>query len=234
MPIAADIQRLDPGAEIRLYQIDMTSIGGGVLNYVPGTLDGQAVRWKGQQYIPLPIDADGFEKAAQGSLPTPTLTVAKDVLIAAAVVSFDDLRGARVIRWRTFVKYLDGQPQADPNQHFPPDIFRIERKVLQNKTMIRWELAADLDQQGRQIPGRVATKNHCPWRYRFWNGGSFTYSSDPHACPYAGAAMFLPNGNPTGDPAQDRCGKRLSDCRKRFGAIPLPYGGFPGIGSGKS
>src|SRR5690349_1038373 len=229
MPIAADIQRLDPGAEIRLYQIDMTGIGGGVLNYVPGTLDGQAVRWKGQPYIPLPIDADGFEKASQGSLPTPTLTVAKDVLIAAAVVSFDDLRGARVIRWRTFVKYLDGQPQADPNQHFPPDIFRIERKVLQNKTMIRWELSADLDQQGRQIPGRVATRNHCSWIYRHFSGGGFTYSSSPHACPYAGAAMFESNGNPTADPAKDRCGKRLSDCRKRFGAVPLPYGGFPGI-----
>lgn len=234
MSVNAAIQHSNPGAELRLYDIDMTSIGGGVLRYVPGNLGGGPVRWKGNQYIPLPIDADGFEKAGQGSLPTPTLTVARDTLIAAAVVTFDDLRGARVIRWRTFTQYLDGASSADPNQHFAPDIFRIERKVKSNKMMIQWELSADLDQQGKQIPGRVALKNTCTWIYRFWNGGSFTYSSSPHACPYAGAAMFEFNGTVTSDPSKDRCGKRLSDCRARFGNVPLPISAFPGIGMGKS
>jgi lambda family phage minor tail protein L len=232
MPVNSDIQRLSPGAEIRLYDIDMTSIGGGVLRYVPGTISGRAVRWKGNPYIPLPIDAEGFEKSGQGQLPTPSLTVAKDNLIAAAVVTFDDLRGARVIRWRTFTHYLDGEPGADPNQHFPPDIFRIERKTLQNRMMIRWQLSADIDQQGRQIPGRVATKNHCPWIYRHFTGSMFSYSSSPHACPYTGPLMFEYNGAPTSNPALDRCGKRLSDCKLRFRG-PLPYGGFPGIQPGR-
>jgi len=32
--------------------------------------------------------------------------------------------------------------------------------------------------------------------------------------------------------AEDKCGKRLSSCRIRFGATAeLPFGGFPGIGA---
>lgn len=232
MPITSDVQRLAPGAHIALYDIDMSAIGGGILRYVPGNLGSSEVRWKGHVYMALPIDADGFERSGRGQLPTPTLTVARDVLVAAAVVTFDDLRGAKVVRWRTLVQYLDGQPAADPNQHFPPDIFRIERKVIQNRMMIRWELSADIDQQGRMIPGRVATKNHCGWIYRHWTGAGFSYSTSPHACPYTGPAMFEHNGNPTGNPALDRCGKRLSDCKLRFKG-PLPGGFFPGIQPGR-
>ncbi len=38
-------------------------------------------------------------------------------------------------------------------------------------------------------------------------------------------------GNRVTDPTQDRCGKKLSDCRLRFGADPLglPFGAFPGM-----
>lgn len=229
MSVNADIQRLQPGGLVSLYEIDMTTLGGGVLRYAPGPLNNAFVRWRGNQYISLPIDADGFEKAGRGQLPTPTLTVAKDTLIAAAVVTFDDLRGARVIRWRTFSRYLDGQDSADPNAHFAPDIFKIERKVKQNKSMISWELSADIDQQGKMIPGRVFTRGHCQWRYRYWTGGSFSYSDSPHACPYTGSRLFEVNGNPTSDPSKDRCGKRLSDCQKRFQPAPIPFGGAPGI-----
>ena len=36
---------------------------------------------------------------------------------------------------------------------------------------------------------------------------------------------------PTSDPANDRCGKRLASCKLRFGAYAeLPFGGFPGVG----
>jgi phage-related protein len=42
-------------------------------------------------------------------------------------------------------------------------------------------------------------------------------------------------GNPTADPAQDVCGKRLSDCALRFPSPALMnFGGFPGCGIGTS
>ena len=43
--------------------------------------------------------------------------------------------------------------------------------------------------------------------------------------------MFDADGNPVDDPALDRCGGRLSDCKKRHGENnPLPFGGVPGAG----
>lgn len=230
MSIASDAQKLVPGALVSLFDIDMTNLNGGILRYAPGALENKAIRWRGNTYISLPIAADGFEVAGRGQLPTPTLTIAKDTLIAAAVITFDDLRGAKVIRWRTFFQYLDGEPGADPNAHFAPDIFKIDRKTKQNKAMIQWELSADIDQQGKMIPGRVFTRGHCSWIYRFAVGnGSFSYSQSPHACPYTGNRYFETSGNPTSDPSKDHCGKRLSDCQKRFSPNPLPYGGAPGI-----
>lgn len=223
-------QGLSPGDEIRLFEIDMTSIGGGILRYVPGTLDGQTVRWRGNPYRPLPIQATGFDKAGRGQLPTPRLSVAREELLSAAVITFGDLRRSRVIRWRTFVEFLDGQPEADPNAAWKPDIFEIRRKIRHDREAIEWELGAAVDRQGHKIPGRPALRDHCPWIYRHWGGGNFDYSRA--TCPYTGGAYVKPNGDPTANPAEDRCGKRLSDCFKRFGNNPMPFGGFPGMTKG--
>ena len=220
-------QGLAPGAEVRLYDIDMTPIGGGVLRYVPGNLGDRSVRWKGNEYRALPIEASGFDKTGRGQLPTPTLTVAREDIISAAVITFGDLRRSRVIRWRTFVEYLDGMPEQDANAHWKPDIFEIRRKTKHNAEVIEWELGAAIDQQGHKIPGRVALRDHCPWIYRNWNGGAFDYTRA--TCPYNGNRYFEANGNATGNPALDRCGKRLDDCSKRFANSPMPYGGFPGM-----
>lgn len=223
-------QGLSPGDEIRLYDIDMTPIGGGVLRYVPGNLGDRTVRWKGNEYRALPIEAAGFDKTGRGQLPTPTLTVAREDIISAAVITFGDLRRSRVIRWRTFVEYLDGMPGADPNAHWKPDIFEIRRKTKHNAEIIEWELGAAIDRQGHKIPGRVALRDHCPWIYRHWNGGAFDYTNA--TCPYNGNRYFEQNGNATANPALDRCGKRLDDCAKRFGNAPMPFGGFPGMTKG--
>lgn len=220
-------QGLFPGDEIRLYDIDLGPIGGGILRYVPGTLDGQPVRWRGNLYRSLPIDASGFDKTGRGQLPTPTLTVAREEILSAAVITFGDLRRSRVIRWRTFVEYLDGMPEADPNAAWKPDIFEIRRKTHHDAEKIEWELGAAIDQQGHKIPGRVALRDHCPWIYRSWNGGAFDYSRA--TCPYNGPRYFRQDGVETGFPGEDRCGKRLDDCGKRFGNNPLPFGGFPGM-----
>lgn len=220
-------QQLEPGAEIRLYEIDLTPIAGGVLRYVSGNLGEQDVRWRGQIYRALPIEATGFDKVGRGQLPTPTLSVMREDIIAAAVITFDDLRRARVIRWRTFVEYLDGQPEADPNAAWKPDIFEIRRKVHHDAEKIEWQLGAAIDQQGHKIPGRVALRDHCPWIYRTWTGTGFDYSRV--TCPYKGNLYFQQNGLQSGNPAFDQCGKRLDDCAKRFQNNPLPYGGFPGM-----
>lgn len=47
-------------------------------------------------------------------------------------------------------------------------------------------------------------------------------------CGYLGTAKFTETGEVTDDPALDKCGGCLHDCKKRFGEHEeLPFGGFP-------
>jgi lambda family phage minor tail protein L len=231
MAIESTVQRLSPGAQVILFDLDMSAIGGGVFRFIQGTINDAPVRWKGNVYTAVPIEASGFEWNGQGSLPTPRLSMGTITIVTAAIQSFDDLRGCRVVRWRTFAQYLDGMPEADSSYHFRPEVYYIERKTSLNtrKKMVEWELAAASDLHGRSIPRRVALRNVCPFTYRQWQGASFSYFNA--TCPYNGSRMFTRTGDATGDPAQDNCGKAFSDCQKRFGfGNPLPYGGYPGVG----
>jgi lambda family phage minor tail protein L len=235
MPLQHDVQSLQPGDLVILFDLDLAKLGGGVLRFVPGNLGDAEVRWRGNAYKPVPVQAQGFERTGRGQLPTPTMTIAATDIVVASMLTFDDLRGCRVVRWRTFKHYLDGQPQADPNVFFPLDIYEVERKSNHDTKSgtIEWELSASMDQQGKMVPGRIMTQDYCPWRYRHWNGTGFDYSNAE--CTYHGNASFKANGDPTSDPSQDRCGKKFSDCQKRFGATnPLFYGGFPGISRSSS
>jgi lambda family phage minor tail protein L len=230
MPLQWDVQSLQPGDIVTMFDIDLAKLGGPVLRFTPGNIGDAEVRWRGNVYRAVPVTADGFERTGRGSLPTPTMKVAASDIVVASTLAFDDLRGARVVRWRTFRHYLDGQPQADPNVFFPLDIYNVERKVNHNSAegTIEWELSAAMDQEGKLVPGRIMTQDYCPWRYRAWTGTGFNYANAE--CIYNGTAYFKANGDPTANPAEDKCGKKFSDCQKRFGATrPLYYGGFPAM-----
>jgi phage-related protein len=110
---------------------------------------------------------------------------------------------------------------------FPVEVYTIERKSAHTKTFVEWQLAAAIDQEGRMLPGRQVLRDTCLHRYRSFEGGTFNYSRA--SCPYTGAACFTATGTPT--TAQfDVCGKKLSDCRLRFGQnANLPTRAFPGV-----
>jgi len=227
--IADDIAALAPGARVELFVLDATAIGGEITRFHAGTNAlGGPVRWQGQTYLPMPIDATGFEISGRGSLPRPKLRVANiGGAITALLLQFGDLRQARVIRKRTMVKYLDAEnfpggvnAQADPTQHLPDDIYVIDRKAAENKTLVEFELAAAMDLPGVMLPGRQIVSNHCRWRYK------------GEGCGYVPGPMFDFEGEPVTDPLLDRCSKLLATgCKPRFGAnAPLPFGGFPAAG----
>lgn len=226
--ISADAQSLAPGDVVVLFDIDTAPLGGSDVWYLcAGTINGALPAWRGHIYTPFPLEASGFEWAGRGALPKPRLTVGNVAgLLLPAVIQYNDLVGAKVTRWKTLVKYLDGQPAADPNSSFIPDIYFIDRKSQQTKGLIEFELAAALDQQGVMLPRRQLIRDSCSETYRRWNGTAFVYGT----CPYAGAARFTSKDAPTVDPAADRCSKRLTGCQARFGvANELPFSGFPGI-----
>lgn len=225
MSITAEIQSLSPTALIELFILDMSNLpGGSPLYFHAGTNKlQQPVVWQGVSYLPLPIEAEGFELSLKGALPRPKVRVANvNGLFSAEIQRNDDLIGCKVIRKRTFVKYLDavnfqgGNPEADPSQHLIDDLWFVERKLTENRYIVEWELASAFDLQGVMLPARQVIQNTCAWKYR---GAE---------CGYQG--QFFDKNDLPCDQTNDFCAKRLSSCTVRFRntSNPLPYGGFPG------
>ena len=245
-------QKLDVGALIVLFQLNLEELGGPIIRWtssVDTSFDPpRAIRFAGEEYVPLPVEATGFEWKGSGPLPTPHLRFANvEGLGTALLRDYEDLLGAKVTRLRTFSTFLDGGDDPDPEAVFPPDQYRVERKAAQTRVFIDLELSSVLDQQGRILPGRLALRDNCTHIYRRWvavpsesNGGHFDYEGV--TCPYTGRGSTRPGpywtvpGVRTEDPARDLCGKRLDDCRLRFGRRAqhsasggLPTRAFPGL-----
>lgn len=248
--IASEIQKLNPSAIIELFELDTTIYPGGSIFRFHAGVNGNLMNltWGGNEYVPMPIEADGFEWRGSGPLPRPRVRVANVTgLLGAAVREMSDLIGCKVTRRRTFAKYLDAvnfpggvNPTADPTAEFTRDVFFVNRKTSENKFMVEFELASLLDVQGIKLPRRVVVPNACPWKYR---------SAE---CGYTGGPVADKNDNPTTDPALDQCGHRPGSCKMRFPKevlreqsasapmgrlettfvvrVGLPYGGFPGAG----
>lgn len=226
--IETDIQTLAPGAIVDLFELDMTALGGDVLYFHPGRNQLMAdIVWNGQAYVAFPIQAEGFEASGNGKMPRPVVRVANVTgLISAVLRDMDDLIGCKVTRRRTLGKYLDAvnfpggvNPTADPTQEFPREVWFIDRKSVESRMVIEFELAAAWDCQGVLLPRRQAIANTCSWRYR-----------GPD-CGYVGGPVATIHDVATADLAQDQCGKRLASCKLRFGEYAeLPFGAFPSVG----
>src|SRR5260363_94792 len=127
MTIQTEVQKLSPSALVELFELDLRLWGGEILRFHAGVNAlGRDVVWQGQPYVRLPIEAEGFERRGQGALPRPRVRVANiGGLLGAEARAFEDFVGCRLIRKRTFARFLDavnfpeGNPEADPNQHFP-------------------------------------------------------------------------------------------------------------------
>ena len=184
------------------------------------------IAWNGNDYVRLPVQAEGFEYTNGGTLPRPTLSVANlDGAVTALLLGVNlttpgnDLTGAKVKRIRTLKKFLDGESAADPYATFPVEEWFIDRKSTESRDVVSFELASKFDLSNKELPNRQVVANICQWQYR---------SSE---CSYTGSNYFDVNNNSVATLAQDACGKRLSSCKKRFGENgQLPFGSFPGAG----
>lgn len=226
MSIATEVQNLAPSALIELFELDLTALGGQIRCFHAGTnaLGGDVV-WQGQTYNRIPITAEGFEMRSQGSLPRPTMRLSNiQGAMAAEARAYNDFLGAKVTRHRTFARFLDavnfadGNPEADPTQALPDEVWFVDRKSSENVSTIEFELASALDMIGVQLPRRQIIQNTCTWLYRDGN------------CNYTGGPVADINNQPTNDLSQDKCAKNLAACKLRFGDGKLPFGGFPGVG----
>jgi len=226
MTIASQTMRLDQAAPVELFELDLTHMAGPRVRFSPQPNElGQGITWQGELYNLFPIQAEGFEQRSGGVFPRPRLSCSNVLgTLGPLVREHDNLRGAKVIRRRTMARYLDavnfadGNTGADPGAEFHPEVWLIDRCIGRSRLAAQWELCNPLDFAGVMLPGRTAQPDYCPVRYR---------GSD---CGYTGPAVAKLDDSPTTNLAEDRCSKRLSGCRLRFGTAPLPFGGFPGVG----
>lgn len=138
--INADIQKLEPGDKVRLFEVDGSAFGADVLRFHSCTLPysekeliaaggdenklpAKSIWWQGNEYGPWAVQVEGLEMSTDGQAAQPTLSVSNiDGLITALCLRFDDMAQAKVTIHDTMVHYLDaknfpeGNPTADPEQ----------------------------------------------------------------------------------------------------------------------
>jgi lambda family phage minor tail protein L len=228
-------QSLSPirGGLVTLYELDARTLGDtDIRRFTRDTMpDGSTIVFNANQYVPIDIEAEGFEWGGSGAPPTPTLKISNVSLYAGVLVrEFDDLCGALLTRIRTYRDFLDAGASPDPTLMFPIDVFRVERKVSHNKVFIEFELAVIFDQEGLKLPNRQCIRDTCTHIYRRYDQQTDSFDYSKATCPYTGTAYFKRDGAATTLKSEDVCGKRLSNCVARFGDdATLPTRAFPGM-----
>lgn len=193
-----------------LYLVSPEQSGGETVEYVDkgGTY---------RTYKPVPIAFGGVEITGSNKLPTPKLFIGNvDGGMTDLSRDYDDLIGFRLVRIRTYKKYLrkigstsQNTPSNASEAHFTPDIWYFNRKEQETKLGVTYQLASVFDIEGLSIPRRRMYPNYCPFAYR-----------GPD-CQYAGSNV------PTAGEA-DGCAKTLEACKQHFGNNNnLRFGGFP-------
>lgn len=182
--------------------------------------------WNGNEYKPVAIQSDGLEIRGDGKASTPSLVITSDLngvrgMTRRLCRQYNDFAGAKLTVIRTSAKYLDaanfadGNPTANVNE-YRKQVWYIEHKTDDNANSITFELSNPVDFEGARIPAREIT-SFCHW------GVTGGYRGEN--CQYMGVAMFDENGNPTNNPALDKCGSRIGDCQIRDNSER--FGGFP-------
>lgn len=212
--ITSDVQKLEPGQLIELFELDVRPLNGGVLRFHANSMDD--ITFQGHVYQPYPIKGSGFALTSDQQ-PTPRIVVQNlDGAISILCLQYDDLVGAIFTRRRTFKHYLDGEETANPNEEFPVDRFFVERKAIETLDTVEFDLTTALDFQGVKLPRRQIIANQCGWEYR------------GEGCAYIGPPVATVMDDATSDPLLDRCGKRLGSCKLRLWPDGiLNFGGFP-------
>ena len=176
--IVSNLQNTNPSAIIELFTLALdNSLHGAttVYRFHAGSSlkDNGEIVWAGNSYQRFPIQAEGFA-FQKGMLPRPTLTVSNALGTITAILlnvntttAGNDLTGATVTRIRTLAKFLDavnfpgdinpyGTP--DPTAEFPQEIYKIDRKSAENRDVVEFELAGDIDMAGVRAPKRQCTR----------------------------------------------------------------------------
>ena len=230
------IQKLEPGARVKLIEIDCREFGGDILRFhnynVPHTqaeleayqasgseIPPKSILFNGEAYTCWPYQLTGIELDGTGSSPSPILEVSNlDGYVSQLCLQLQNMFGGIVTERTTFEQFLDDGSDPDPTMVFE-QTWWICRKAGENSRSVSFELASPADMTGLRLPRRQI-HSMCHWAL---NGG---YRGPD--CGYTGTKYFTIKGEPTNNPALDQCGGLCNrDCKPRWGEDnPIPFGGF--------
>ena len=179
----SELQAIASGAVIELFTLSLNSTLHGdstIYRFHNGAnlnANGEVV-WDGNSYLRFPIECTGFEFGSTGTLPRPTITISNIFGTITTILQDvntttvgNDLNGATLTRIRTLARFLDaanftggtnpfGTP--DPTAEFPQEIYILDRKVTENRSVVTWEAQSALDLVNVKLPKRIATRDIFP------------------------------------------------------------------------
>ena len=252
--------KLAPTAIIDLLEVELTQAVNGVndtLRYHAGK-NGltEDLKFNGNTYSAVPVEIDGFEFSAKGTLPRPTMRVANVNNAISNIIALYEPLAAKVRRIRTFAKFID-TTNFSAGSLFAPDQDVEDVLVTEGSDSFIMETFNDTADPDAKIVetwyiDRIASENQqfvefelapkldltnvalprrtveefCPWKYR---GTECGYNGD--SC-FTVDDIAIPESSKVvvnGIVTNDICGKRVSSCQARFGQnAELPFGGFYG------
>ena len=138
--------------------------------------DSLDIVWQSNTYSRMPVKAEGFKYSGKGKLPRPTLTlsnllgtITSILQLTNQITALSDLSGAKVTRRRALSKDLDEvnfpsdvnpykSGSVDPSAELPREVYFIERKTIENRNIVQFELVSSFDLFGISAPKKLVTK----------------------------------------------------------------------------
>ena len=191
-PVFNEIQKINPSAIIELFVLQLSTSLHGTNTGLPtsnnetniyrfhagSNLDANGeIVFANKRYLRLPVTAEGFA-FQRGQLPRPKFIVSNVLGTVSTILDAvntitpgNDLTGATVTRIRTMARFIDavnfpgntnplGTP--DPTAEFKREIYTVDRKSLENREIVEFELAATFDLAGVRAPKRQCTRKLFP------------------------------------------------------------------------
>lgn len=180
--VNTEILKLEPSAMICFYQLYILNEGPMFFHSGENGINNKLI-FQGQEYDFVPINAEGFDLNGDGRLPRPKLQISNvNGQMSAISKSFEDFIGSKLIRIRTFLKFLDAEnfpdninPHGDPDPEavLSGDEYTVNIKNIENNELIEYELRSPLDLEKATIPGRRIMPDQCSFTYRAKAGCGF-------------------------------------------------------------
>ena len=249
MTFKSDVQKLEAGGFIRLFELDASKYGGpifrfhGIIGWSDfdivhsfGTGDPSAesrmrdnlsIIWQGQEYSATPIDVGNISIDSSGKASSVTFTVSNTIddvkgAFGAYCRLFNDFIGCKLKIINTFAKYLDAANFPNGNVTAANEASSQTWIVNHRTSENLLQISFDLTDPVNHSGFKIPTRditNYCHWALL----GNYRSGE---GCTYTGIAMFDENDELVDDPALDKCGARHNSCKLRFGKKPKPFGGF--------